>query len=411
MPPSSVKRDHLYRFGHFSVLADVDTESLASHDDSPYVDTLDQEVAIGDIVSEIFNNKASHYNRAQAFYTVFNELALVLQTTSQFKSVMERIADDLQTGNMAQPCNLPHAQPCTLSHAEPCTLSHDPVTITVTKEVHPTTCSDEMKKLRKEISDLKSKIGNMKKDAKSSDDPVPTAKSAHNTFASIVTSSSKSRPPTVDQAQSRPPTVNQTQSIRFEENNPKPYKPLHNTPPRFPLVSQKEQPEQTTSRNQRIAKACTRKGTRANVLSLKGPSGVLSPAEFDLVKLKKEIDTNLIDLECNICSWTIHGNLSIVCKKKISQENKEIIMRLYQDMSTQMEDVKVLNKVTTSFVKFVEVPLFDAKGKAYTREDFSNMLKQNAKWANIDLSFGPEIIKRHTEDTPLSEHISYSRRQ
>ncbi|KAM6489538.1 hypothetical protein JOM56_015034 [Amanita muscaria] len=96
-------------------------------------------------LKEIFNKNASDFDRAQALYQVFIEIASELETTSQFNAVMTRIADNLEslgckkkpctlhcdrshcepcTLEHATPCIMPHAEPCTLSHAEPCTLTH-----------------------------------------------------------------------------------------------------------------------------------------------------------------------------------------------------------------------------------------------------------------------------------------------
>ncbi|KAM6503675.1 hypothetical protein JOM56_000618 [Amanita muscaria] len=103
---------------------------------------------------DVFHKTSSDADKAQAFYAIVTEIAATLESTTHFAAVMTRIADNLAIMGFAPQTSV-----------QPCTLPHDPVTVTVTKEVHPTMCLDETKKLRKEISDLKSIIGNMKKEA------------------------------------------------------------------------------------------------------------------------------------------------------------------------------------------------------------------------------------------------------
>ncbi|KAM6500784.1 hypothetical protein JOM56_003798 [Amanita muscaria] len=95
------------------------------------------------LLLDVFNRTNSDFNRAQALYKVFIELASELETSSQFSSVMTRIVENLATlGCIAkpctqhcdrshcEPCTLEHAQPCTLKHAQPCTLPHaEPCTL------------------------------------------------------------------------------------------------------------------------------------------------------------------------------------------------------------------------------------------------------------------------------------------
>ncbi|KIL57102.1 hypothetical protein M378DRAFT_16492 [Amanita muscaria Koide BX008] len=421
MSPKPVARALSDTYGRFTALADTtkhtDVSSVSDIADEHFDNVCNQ-------VSNVFGRHFPSDKRAQSFYYVFTELAAELESTPHFTAVMSRIADNLRQMGcnppIVQPCALPHEEPCTLPHAQPCTLSHDPVTVTVTKEVHPTTCSDEMKRLRKEISDLKSIIGNMKKEAKSSDNALSASSSRAPMSKTSATASAASTKPPVNPIQAPPvpnappstsvipPYTRPSRSVRFDDNNPRPFKPTSHLSLPDPYTTQPPHQENVppVSRNQRIAKGCTRKGTRANVLSIKGPNGIRSPASIDLLDLKSKIDANLINIKCKICSWTIHGNLSVICDRKISPENRDIILRLYQESTEQIEDVEILNKSTLSYVKFVEVPLFDTQGRPYTKEHFASMLKQNNKWANIDLAFGPEVIKRHNEDTPLKDRIS-----
>ncbi|KAM6489983.1 hypothetical protein JOM56_014562 [Amanita muscaria] len=100
---------------------------------------------------DVFIKDNTDFNRAQALYKVFTEMASELETTSHFYDVMTRIAENLSelgcktqpsaqhcdrshcepcTLEHATPCTLPHAEPCALTHAAPCTLSHaDPCTL------------------------------------------------------------------------------------------------------------------------------------------------------------------------------------------------------------------------------------------------------------------------------------------
>ncbi|KAM6504297.1 hypothetical protein JOM56_001240 [Amanita muscaria] len=95
------------------------------------------------LLLDVFNKSNSDFDRAQALYKVFIELASEIETSSHFSAVMTRIAENLATlgckvkpctqhcdRSHCEPCTLEHAQPCTLSHADPCTLSHaDPCTL------------------------------------------------------------------------------------------------------------------------------------------------------------------------------------------------------------------------------------------------------------------------------------------
>ncbi|KAM6495349.1 hypothetical protein JOM56_008055 [Amanita muscaria] len=81
------------------------------------------------LLLDVFNRSNTDFNRAQAFYKVFIELASELETSSQFFAVTTQIADNLATlGCKAKPCtqhcDRSHCEPCTLEHAEPCTLPH-----------------------------------------------------------------------------------------------------------------------------------------------------------------------------------------------------------------------------------------------------------------------------------------------
>ncbi|KAM6491458.1 hypothetical protein JOM56_013027 [Amanita muscaria] len=91
----------------------------------------------------VFKKNVSDFDRAQALYQVFIEIASELETTSHFNAVMTRIADNLESlgckkkpctqhcdRSHCEPCTLEHAQPCTLEHAPPCTLPHaEPCTL------------------------------------------------------------------------------------------------------------------------------------------------------------------------------------------------------------------------------------------------------------------------------------------
>ncbi|KAM6492548.1 hypothetical protein JOM56_012272 [Amanita muscaria] len=89
------------------------------------------------ILHDVFMKNNTDFDRAQALYKVFIEMASELETTSHFYAVMTRIADNLATlgcktkpctqhcdRSHCEPCTLEHASPCMLPHAEPCTLSH-----------------------------------------------------------------------------------------------------------------------------------------------------------------------------------------------------------------------------------------------------------------------------------------------
>ncbi|KAM6504380.1 hypothetical protein JOM56_001323 [Amanita muscaria] len=243
MSPKPVARALSDTYGRFSALADATETSSIVSDEATAPTLADKGLDVCVQVSNVYGRHHPAVKRAQSFYYVFTELAAELESTSHFTAVMSHIADNLRVMGCnppisAQPCALPHNQPCTLTHAQPCTLLHDPVTVTVTKEVHPTTCIDEMKRLRKEVSDLKSIIGNMKKEAKSSNNASSAtgpAKSATITSAKPAMASTRQplQAPPVPSAHSIvPPSIHPLRSVRFGDNNPKPFKPAsHSSPP------------------------------------------------------------------------------------------------------------------------------------------------------------------------------------
>ncbi|KAM6492002.1 hypothetical protein JOM56_012640 [Amanita muscaria] len=55
-------------------------------------------------------------------------------------------------------------------------------------------------------------------------------------------------------------------------------------------------------------------------------------------------------------------------------------------------DPTVLNKNTISYVKFIDVPLFDIEGTPFDNNDFNIMIQQNEKWSDVNITNGPSII-------------------
>ncbi|KAM6498964.1 hypothetical protein JOM56_006912 [Amanita muscaria] len=64
------------------------------------------------LLLDVFNKNKSDFDRAQALYNVFIELASAIETTSQFSAVMTRIAENLATlGCTAKPCHIVNPVP------------------------------------------------------------------------------------------------------------------------------------------------------------------------------------------------------------------------------------------------------------------------------------------------------------
>ncbi|KIL55237.1 hypothetical protein M378DRAFT_18119 [Amanita muscaria Koide BX008] len=383
MSPTPVKRDSSATISRHSSLAipAIPLFNSRPSDPAPVDFTSDAEYRTLTQMSKVFSKRLSHVERAQAFYTIFTTLAEQLESTSEFPAVMSRIADDLLEREFIPP-------------AQPCTLSHEPVTVTVTKEIHPITCTTEMENLRKEISDLKSGISflyhsaNLTHTAESSNaspsphgfDSLPesTCDSNDSLYESSVSSTPKAGPKPLSTKTSPPPP---------KTPFPKSYANAAKT-----VVT--KSPQEII--RDRTAKSCTNKGTPLNILILSGFESANTASSYKrIAEMRQKVNDVLIDNKCKSISWSSRGNLVTKCTKSLSDRDKTDITNSAKAIFKN--EPTVLNKSTISYVKFIDVPLFDNEGTPFDKDDFNAMIQQNDKWANI--THGLNVIAKKASDS------------
>ncbi|KAM6501440.1 hypothetical protein JOM56_004454 [Amanita muscaria] len=273
------------------------------------------------------------------------------------------------------------------------------MTITVTKEVHPTSCATEMKILRKEISDLKSGINHLYLSANHTHAADSIAPSIP---PSIFDSSLES---TLDSDDSSHEAVyDNTETISLVSSTPNiGIKPLPTFPskksyanatktslkPPLPNVTSIKSPKEII-RN-RAVKSCTNKGTPSNVLVLSDFKSANTAESYKrIAEMRKNVNDTLADNKCKSISWSSRGNLVTKCTKPLSMRDKTDIINAAK--TSFGNDPTVLNKNTVSYVKFIDVPLFDAEGTPFDNNDFNIMIQQNEKWSNVNITHGPNVI-------------------
>ncbi|KAM6495530.1 hypothetical protein JOM56_008236 [Amanita muscaria] len=394
MPPTLVKRDSLATTSRHSPLKAPAIPLSNSRPSTPALvsdthfkleyNTLAQ-------VSSVFEERLSPLERVQAFYDVFNTLAMQLESTSEFPSVMSRISDNLFHRGFNKPC--------TLSHAKPCALSHDPVTVTVTKEVHPSSCTTEMKNLRKEISDLKSGINLLYRSANlthtADQFATPPSLSGFDSSSESIQGSNDSSYESVFNNTETIPSVSSTPKV-----GPKPFPAVSSrksyanatkTSPNPPLPNVKQNISPKEIIRNKEAKSCTNKGTPSNVHVLSDFNSANKAGSYErIAEMRKEVNNILADNKCKSISWSARGNLVIKCTKSLSVRDKTDIINSAK--TTFENNPIVLNKATISYVKFIDVPLYDTEGTPFDNNDFNVMIQQNEKWTDVNITHGPHII-------------------
>ncbi|KIL59757.1 hypothetical protein M378DRAFT_14611 [Amanita muscaria Koide BX008] len=118
MPQSSVERASSANYGRYSDLIVDPMEDTTTRSSSPVTTRVPKTATVSLYpetpfsytflcLQNIFSKNVSDEHRAQALYQVFIEIASEIETTSQFKNVMARIAENLgQLGCKAKPCTL-----------------------------------------------------------------------------------------------------------------------------------------------------------------------------------------------------------------------------------------------------------------------------------------------------------------
>ncbi|KAM6497199.1 hypothetical protein JOM56_007672 [Amanita muscaria] len=381
MSPTPVKRDSLASHSRHSTPT-VPAIPPTVPAMPPFKSTAAQdEDTLGLIeVPKVFNRSLRSHERCQSFFTIFNELASELVDSAQYDAVMSQIAEKLRP--WCEPCALPHAQPCTLSHAQPCTLSHDPVTVTVTKEVHPASCSTEIRNLRKEISNLKSGINSL----------------YHATNTHDATFFAPSPSPSLSELNSSVESPLSTKDSRYESSTfstPRlESKPLLTTTTQMSYANAAKTAVTKSPKEiqkDKTAKSCTNKGTPLNVLVLSDFKSAHTVSSYKrIAEMRQKVDNILVDNKCKTISWSSRGNLVTKCAKPLSDKDKTAIINSAK--ATFENNPTVLNKPTFSYVKFIDVPLLDIEGTTFDTNDLNAMIQQNEKWANVNITHGPTII-------------------
>ncbi|KAM6499333.1 hypothetical protein JOM56_004841 [Amanita muscaria] len=434
MPPKPVKRDTSASHGRSSPLAipafkppSTPRPSSPTPVDVP-PETPNRAAETVKNVYKTYMTSLSSAARAQALYTVFADLTDEVEDIPHFPELIQQIVDNLHKLGYAPSALLPASQPCALNHdpvalpcalnhdpvtvtvtkevikevfipSEPCTLNHEPVTITVTKEVHPSSCATEMKILRQEISGLKSGINSL---YRSANHPQIAVSSVPSLPSSIFDSSPGS---TLDNDDSSHESIyDNTETIPSVSPTPKVgLKPLPTIShkksyanatktfinPPLPNVVPNKSPKEII--RTREAKSCTNKGTPSNVLVLSDFNSANKAGSYErIAEMRKKVNDILADNKCKSISWSARGNLVIKCTKSLSDRDKTDI--IISAKATFENNPTVLNKDTISYVKFIDVPLFDTEGTPFGNNDFNIMIQQHEKWTNVNLTHGPHII-------------------
>ncbi|KAM6491730.1 hypothetical protein JOM56_012770 [Amanita muscaria] len=377
MPPTLVKRDSLASTSrHLPLTVPAIPPFTPRPSSCGPLPTSDGEIRTLAQTSKVFEQRLPHIDRARALYAVFISLASTLEQSPEYPALMSQIAEDLHEKGFNPPT------PCTLPHAQPCTLSHNPVTVTVTKEVHPASCSTEIKNLRKEISNLKSGINSLYRSANlthTANTSAPSPSDFDSSSGSMQDSNDSSYEPSTC-----PTPVPVRLPLPASPKTPLP-KSYANAAKTVATKSPKE------IIRDRTAKSCTNKGTPSNVLVLSDFKSANTANSYKCIaEMRRKVNDILVDNKCKTISWSLKGNLVTKCAKRISEGDKTGIINAAT--ATFKNNPTVLNKPTFSFVKFIDVPLFDIEGSSFDTNDFNAMIQQNDKWANVDITHGPTII-------------------
>ncbi|KAM6493921.1 hypothetical protein JOM56_010282 [Amanita muscaria] len=187
------------------------------------------------------------------------------------------------------------------------------------------------------------------------------------------------------------PTVSPKKSYaNATKTSPKP--PLPSSPNVVPNKSPKE-----IIRNKE-AKSCTNKGTPSNVLVLSDFNSANKAGSYErIAEMRKKVNDILVDNKCKSISWSSRGNLVTKCNKSLSERDRTDIINSAK--ATFENNPTVLNKDTISYVKFIDVPLYDTEGTPFDNNDFNVMIQQSEKWSDVNITRGPNIIvKKNTSN-------------
>ncbi|KIL63850.1 hypothetical protein M378DRAFT_11922 [Amanita muscaria Koide BX008] len=415
MPPKPVKRDSSATQGRYSPLSIPAFKPPSITCPTPVDVPPETPTRAAETVKNVYKTYMTSLSsdvRAQSLYAVFTDLADELEETEHFSQLIQRIADNLHSMGFT-----PSALQATPSVALPCALNHDPVTvtvtkevikevlipadpvtITVTKEVHPTSCATEMKKLRKELSDLKSSINNLyhavnhthANHTHTADSLVSSPSPSPSAFDSSLGSNDGNNDSSIESVYDNTDTLSSVFSTPKVNHKPLPT----SLPPKSFASAAKTNVASTKSPKEiirdRAAKSCTNKGTPSNVLVLSDFKAANTAESYKrIAEMRKNVNDTLVENKCKSISWSSRGNLVIKCAKPLSTRDKTDIINSAK--ATFGNDPTVLNKNTVSYVKFIDVPLFDIEVNITNGP--SIVIKKdtpNAKKATIKIGFNDD---------------------
>ncbi|KAM6492825.1 hypothetical protein JOM56_010959 [Amanita muscaria] len=312
--------------------------------------------------------------RAQSLYTVFSDLADELEGTEHFSPLIQCIADNLHAMGFTPSALL--ATPPTL----PCTLNHDPVTVTVTNEV-----------IKEVLIPSEPCINSLYLSANhthAADSFAPSLSSSvfDSSLGSMLDSDGSSHESIYDNTE----TISSVSSTPKVGLKPLPANATKTSPkPPLPNVVPNKSPKEII--HNREAKSCTNKGTPSNVLVLSDFNSANKAGSYErIAEMRKKVNDILADNKCKSISWSARGNLVTKCTKSLSARDKTDIINSAK--ATFENNPTILNKDTISYVKFIDVPLYDTEGTPFDNNDFNVMIEQSEKWTDVNITHGPHII-------------------
>ncbi|KIL67244.1 hypothetical protein M378DRAFT_9492 [Amanita muscaria Koide BX008] len=398
MPPKPVKRDSSATQGRYSPESPLSIPAFKPPSitcPTPVNVPPETPTRAAETVKNVYKTYMTSLSsdvRAQSLYAVFTDLADELEGTEHFSQLIQRIADNLHSMGFT-----PSALQATPSVALPCALNHDPVTVTVTKEVIKEVLIPADPVTITELSDLKSGINNLYHAANrthttvdplvSSPSPSPSA------FDSSLGSNDGNNDSSIESVYDNTDTLSSVFSTLKVNHNPLP----SSLPPKSFTTAAKTNVASAKSPKEiirdRAAKSCTNKGTPSNVLVLSDFKTANTAESYKCIaEMRKNVNDILVDNKCKSISWSSRGNLVIKCAKPLSTRDKTDIISSAK--ATFGNDPTVLNKNTVSYVKFIDVPLFDIEGTPFSIDDFNIMIQQNEKWSEVNIANGPSIITK-----------------
>ncbi|KAM6489013.1 hypothetical protein JOM56_015525 [Amanita muscaria] len=283
MPPKPVKRDSSASHGRFSPLAipafkppSTPRPSSPTPVDVP-PETPDKAAETVKNVYRTYMTSLSSAARAQSLYTVFADLTDELEDIAHFPELIQRIVDNLHAMGYTPSALLPALRPCA--------LNHDPVTVTVTKEVHPSSCITEMMNLRKENSDLKSGIRILYQSANLTHTAEPPSSNAPDSSLGSTFDSDSSHESVFDNTETIP-SVSSMPKVGPKPlptvSSRKSYANATKTYPKLPLPNIKPDKSPKDIIRNKEAKSCTNKGTPSNVLVLSDFNSANKAGSYEL---------------------------------------------------------------------------------------------------------------------------------